>query len=287
MQASACPVLVTRPEGEAEAWGQQLQSQGVAAEVLSLIAIGPWGNQADVARAWGLLARADCAAVLFVSRSAVRHFFKPNSPAAQVNPAAAAINFVAHQLPAALRFLAPGPGTAAELLAHGVPAAQIDTPAVDAQQFDSQALWGVVGQRDWRGSQVLLVGGVSLQEGRAVGTGQARSWLTQQFEHAGAGVHTLDVYARQCPLLDAAQIARATRAQTDASVWLFSSSEALANLLAQPALGAADWSCALAVATHPRIAQAVRAAGWGQVADARPTVLEVIRAVRSIESKPP
>ena len=119
--------------------------------------------------AWAQLA--DYAALMFVSGNAVTYFF-----------AARPAN--APPLSPQLRFMAPGPGTAKVLEAHGVPAAQIDTPAGNASQFDSEALWEVVGARPWGGQRVLIVRGQSGASPDASAPG--RQWLATQFETAGA-----------------------------------------------------------------------------------------------------
>ncbi|MGH6638901.1 MAG: uroporphyrinogen-III synthase, partial [Polaromonas sp.] len=76
-------------------------------------------------------------------------------------------------------------------------------------------------------------------------------------------------------------------ASADGSVWLFSSSEAVANLARLPVMQAMDWSRARAVATHPRILDAVRAAGWGVVVESRPALKDIRDTLRSIESSYP
>ena len=68
-----------------------------------------------------------------------------------------------------------------------------------------------------------------------------------------------------------------SEAATDGSVWLFSSSEAVGHL------PAADWSQARAVATHPRIAEAVRAAGWGVVVESRPALTDILASIESMQ----
>ena len=181
--------------------------------------------------------------------------------------------------------MAPGPGTASALLAAGVSAAQIDSPALDAAQFDSEALWQLVGARDWQGKRVLLVRGSS--EGLGAGVSSGRDWLSQRLKEAGAAVDVVSVYERRAPVLTALQLQQAQKAATDGSVWLFSSSEALANLLALPGLQAVDWSGARAVATHPRIETAVLAAGWGVVSGSRPALADMVATLASIESGHP
>ena len=287
--SSSVRVLVTRPEPDAAHWAVQLRQAGFAAEALALIDIGPVTEPAAVqalAGAWrGLDGYAAC---MFVSGHAVAHFFKPNAALAQAGIGQAAINTVADgdffSRAPGLRFLAPGPGTAAALRAAGVPAAQIDAPPPDASQFDSEALWRVVGARDWRGAKVLIVRGHSAG---AEGPSSGRDWIAQQWQAAGASVDFVGAYQRCAPRLSPAQIARARQASADGSVWLFSSSEALAHLLGQPGLHGVDWRGARAVATHPRIAQAVRQAGWGVVVPSRPALQDIARALGSIESQHP
>ena len=321
--AGRSPVIVTRPAREAEHWVRQLRQCGLAAEALPLIEIAPASGRADVqalATAWKALD--GYAACLFVSGNAVAYFFKGKTAPAPDLHAQPAINTIANAegvpalegLPPDLRFMAPGPGTVAALVAAGVPAAQIDAPAPDALQFDSEALWAVVGGRDWQGRRVLIVRGETL--GRAVRADSAavsnlsgltnspghqgvagissrptgspgRDWISRQWLAAGAQVDFVCVYQRGAPMLTDAQVARARAASADGSVWLFSSSEAVANLVGLPSLSGVDWRQARAVATHPRIVQAVRAAGWGVVVESRPALKDINDSVASIESSQP
>jgi uroporphyrinogen-III synthase len=62
-------------------------------------------------------------------------------------------------------------------------------------------------------------------------------------------------------------------------VWLFSSSEAVANLRAL--LPDQSWQQARAVATHPRIAQAARDAGFAVVCESRPALADVVASIES------
>lgn len=278
-------VIVTRPEPDAAPWVRQLEQAGIAAEAFPLIDIAPVGSAADVQAlqdAWQALD--GYAACLFVSGHAVASFFKQNKALAQCVPAQLAINNIAsegsRQIPPGLRFMAPGPGTVAALLAAGVPAAQVDAPAADASQFDSEALWQVIGARDWRGRKVLIVRG---QSAGGQGATAGRDWIVRQWQDAGASVDFVGVYQRRPPGVSEAQVARARQASADGSVWLFSSSEAVANLVGLAGLQGVDWGRARAVATHPRIAQAARAAGWGVVVESRPALKDIRQTLGSIE----
>lgn len=166
----------------------------------------------------------------------------------------------------------------------GVPAEQIDAPPPDAGQFDSQALWQVIGPRDWQGQRVLVVRGDSVTAGSpgSPAATPGRDWIARQWTDAGAMVDFVSVYERRPPLLTPAQCQRAHAASTDGSVWLFSSSEAVDNLLGTAALAGVDWALARAVATHPRIAERVRRAGWGRVEESRPALADIARAVAVI-----
>jgi uroporphyrinogen-III synthase len=145
----------------------------------------------------------------------------------------------------------------------GWPSAQIDAPAPDAPQFDSEALWAVVQERA-RAAQTQGPARVLIVRG-ADGQGQmaGRDWLAQQLQQAGLQLLQVVAYARRAPVLSAQQQAHARQAVQDGSWWLFSSSEAAVHLqLACPAL---DVSRAQALATHPRIAERLRRMGWGRV----------------------
>ncbi|MEO6319679.1 MAG: uroporphyrinogen-III synthase [Polaromonas sp.] len=279
-------VIVTRPARDAALWVRQLQQAGIAAEAFPLIDIAPLSGAASVQAlhdAWQALD--DYAACLFVSGHAVEHFFKENTDFAQAASAQEVINSLESRafqpVPPGLRFMAPGPGTVAALLAAGIPAAQVDAPQPDASQFDSEALWQVIGRRDWQGRRVLIVRG---QSTGAPGNTSGRDWIVGQWQAAGAHVDFVGVYQRLPPALNDAQLQRARQAGTDGSVWLFSSSEAVANLRQLAGLQGMDWRGARAVATHPRIAEAVREAGWGVVVESRPALRDIQYTLGSIES---
>ena len=238
---SAPVVLVTRPEREAGPWAQALQAEGVPAQVFPLIEISPLSDMSGLQAAWAQVSK--CTAVMFVSANAVRFFMAARPTGLDLG---------------ACRAWSTGPGTQAALLAGGWPADQIDSPAADSPQFDSEALWALVAGQLASGARVLIVRG-------ADGAGQlaGRDWLAQQLADAGVQVQQVLAYARRAPALSAAQQLRAVQAMRDGSLWLFSSSEAAQHLLqACPGL---DLGCARALATHPRIAERLRQAGWGQV----------------------
>lgn len=251
-------LVVTRPAPEAGRWVERLRAAGHDAFALPLLAIGPAPDPAAVRRAWDGLAR--LAAVMFVSANAVAGFFSaaPARPWPAGGP----------------RAWAPGPGTREALRAAGVPAVLIDSPPATAAQFDSEALWPVVAGRLARGDRVLLVRGA---DGR--GAGRGREWLSEQLRAAGAQVETIAAYTRTAPAWDAAQRAQARAAAAGDALWIFSSSQALAHL--QQLLPGQDWRGARALATHPRIAAAARALGFGEVRESRPALEDMVASIES------
>ena len=257
-------VLVTRPSPEAERWVNALHQRGIAAEPLPLIAIQPLGATAPLARARASLR--SYAVVMFVSPNAVRCFYESNSPAAQPQWAQAAIE---------TRAWSPGPGTTQVLLEAGWPLARIDQPAADAAQFDSESLWRQVGGQVRQGLRVLIVRG-----GDAEGRPSGREWLAAQLQAAGVEVDEVAAYRRAAPAAEGAWLARAAAGAHDGSVWLFSSSEAVANL--RHHLPQTSWQRARALATHPRIADAARAAGFGAVTPVRPMLDAVASSIKSL-----
>ena len=258
-------VIVTRPAPDAQRWVDQLQQRGINAEALPLIEIASAPDVSAARAAWAKLSH--YAAVMFVSGNAVEHFFAARRPEAE--PPAHDLTALPH-----VRFMAPGPGTEQVLAAQGVPAAQIDTPHADAAQFDSEALWQVIGQRDWAGQRVLIVRG---QSGTLEAVATGREWLARQLENAGASVDFVVVYERRAPRFTPAQLQRIAASQRDGSVWLFSSSEALAHLPQ-----GTDWSQAKAIATHRRIAQAAQAAGWGVIIESRPALDDIVASIELV-----
>lgn len=257
-------VIVTRPELEARQWVTELTANGLDAVALSLIDIGPADDQSALIQAWDHLR--DYVGVMFVSGNAVRYFF-----AAKPTDDASRIDFSADRT----RAWGPGPGTAKALMAAGLPSAWLDTPAADAGQFDSETLWQLVASQVHAGHRVLIVRGGDEQGSAAQGVG--RDWFAKRVADAGATAEFVVSYQRRSPQFDAQQTALAQEAAVDGSVWLFSSSEAVNHLLAS--LPGQPWTSARALVTHPRIAAAVRSAGFGEVHESRPTLPDVVAAL--------
>jgi uroporphyrinogen-III synthase len=254
-------VIVTRPAAQAAAWVADLRRDGFDAVAMPLIAIAAPADPAPVQQAWHRLA--DHALVFFVSANAVLHFFA-------LRPAGAS-------WPAGTRAAAPGPGTAAALRAQGLPAAAVVEPAAQAPAFDSESLWAGLHNEPWAGRSVLVVRGEN-----------GRDWLAEQLRAAGATVLFVAAYARAAPQPDCAgqSLLAGARAAPGRHLWLLSSSEAVQHLVAL--WGGAVPAGARALASHPRIAQTARDAGFAQVLACAPDPAAVRQAIRgaSIQSAP-
>lgn len=259
-------LVVTRPEPEASLWVGKLMAKGWTAQPIPLIEIGEPHEPPvldalnDWRRRWPTMD-----AMMFVSGAAVSHFFSTTATAAVTG--------------SRTRFWAPGPATADALRATGVPGDRIDAPARDAPQFDSEHLWPVVAAQARPGAQVLIVRGASEGALTQAQAGNGRDWLIGQCEAAGARVEACVAYERRPPVWTPAQRECASAALGPQFVWLFSSSEALSNL--QCLLPGTLWQGTAALATHPRIAEAVRRAGFDPVIIARPGLADVMRALES------
>lgn len=272
-------VIVTRPQNDAPRWVRALQDQGIEALALPLIAIRPVAAAGSLIAAWqtGL----QCDAIMFVSTPAVDHFFAARPQGLDTSA-----------LAAGPRFWAPGPGTRAALVRHGVAAQRIDAPAPDGGQFDSEALWQIVAGQVAQGSHILIVRGASHDvtlarlahdvsgDQPATADGQGREWLANQLRLAGAVVRFAVAYWRAAPEPLALQKACTDNAIGEGDLWLFTSSQAIGYLA--DGLPAQDWSRARALATHPRIATTAREAGFGVVSESRPALADIIASIKSL-----
>jgi uroporphyrinogen-III synthase len=267
----ALRVLVTRPAEQAAPWVARLRAEGLDALSLPLIAIGAPQDPFPVEQAWAHIDTYD--GVMFVSANAAHYFFR-------LRPQ----KLASIEIPEAFkpRAFATGPGTVAALRACGVAVDRIDAPDAKSGQFDSEALWEVIKADVQPGQRLLIVRGAQESgEGTSpVSNGEGRDWFAQQVQAEGGYVEFVVAYQRQAPVLGINAMALVQTAAQDGSVWLFSSSEAVANLqLACPGQG---WSQARAVATHSRIAQAARDAGFATVLVSRPDLIDILASIESL-----
>ena len=257
-------VIVTRPAAQAASWVAQLQGRGIAAAALPLIGIAAPVDPVAVRDAW--LALAEKRLVFFVSPNAAECFF---SARLEHTHAIWPTNVVA---------ASPGPGTSEVLRRCGVPATLIVEPPADAPQFDSESLWGVLQARSWAAAPVLVVRGDG-----------GRDWLADQLRRSGAQVDFVAAYRRVAARIDGLELAllRAALAAPEQHLWFFSSSEAIDHLCDEferqaPTAGLPDWARAVALTTHPRIAERARRAGFGRVLASRPTLDAVVACIQSM-----
>jgi uroporphyrinogen-III synthase len=243
--------LVTRPAAQARERVDALRARGIDAHALPLIDIVPPADVAPLRQLWARLD--EHALLMFVSANAVLHFMQQRPRGAH--------------WPATLQAAATGPGTAAALRDSGVPATQVAAP--QRAPYDSEHLWQLLRGGDWHGRHVVVLRG---EDGR--------DWLAERLTSAGAQVEALAAYGRRAPTPDAAgrRLLNEARAAPSDHLWLFSSSLALQHLAA---LGVQDGGRAPALASHPRIAQAARTAGFDVLALAE---FEIDALARQIES---
>lgn len=262
-------IIVTRPRREAEAWVSKLRALRLDAVALPLIYIGAPPHSDAVEQSWRNLHQYQ--AVMFVSSNAVSYFFQSNQALAGDKWAPYAMK---------VRAWATGPGTLQALLAQSVPASCIDAPAADSKQFDSEALWSRVQSQVKTGDKVLIVRGCSADPDDTESVAMnGRPWLADQLTAAGVQVDFVVSYQRSAPLLDADELQLMAQGSCDGSLWLLSSSEAVTNLMQ---LSTLNWSQARALATHPRIAQTARDAGFGVVYESRPLLADVAASIESL-----
>ena len=261
-------VIVTRPAAQAASWVAQLQGRGIAAAALPLIGIAAPVDPVAVRDAW--LGLADKRLVFFVSPNAAECFFSAR-PDPDPDPEHAV-------WPTNVDAASPGPGTSEVLRRCGVPATLIVEPPANAPQFDSESLWGVLQVRSWTAAPVLVVRGDG-----------GRDWLADQLRRSGAEVDFVAAYRRVAARIDGLELAllQAALAAPGEHLWFFSSSEAIDHLCDEverqaPTAGLPAWARAVALTTHPRIAERAQRAGFGRVLASRPTLDAVVACIQSM-----
>jgi uroporphyrinogen-III synthase len=262
-------VIVTRPDGDAQRWVRDLLALGHDAVALPLIQIGANDDVQAVAQAWQTLG--NYVGAMFVSGNAVQHFFALKPPLALDFTKESALK---------IRAWATGPGTAQALLRAGVDPARLDAPDPESAQFDSENLWQRVSHQVHAGNRVLIVRGGDGATGGYASSGLGREWFSNRVGSVGGIVDFVVSYQRSSPAFTAHELALARDSAVDGSVWLMSSTEAVANLKAW--LPGQSWRGARALATHPRIATAAQEAGFGVVQESRPTLRDVVASIESM-----
>ncbi len=255
-------VVVTRPEQDASAWIDSLNEAGFKTTRFPLLERSEFLTTQAALDALVLLKRSQ--AVMFVSANAVRFL----AHALRHQP-----DWVEHFQVA--RAWCTGPGTAAALAQCGISDSQIDQPASQSRQLDSEALWDVVASQVVQDMNVLFVRGAD-ESGATAG----RDWLALELGKSHAKVSAIAAYQRTPTQLTEAQKAQVQQFIADGAIWVFSSSAALQTLVAQCPL--ANWSRAKATVTHPRMADLAQKMGWGAVAIAPPGLSSLQASIKSL-----
>jgi uroporphyrinogen-III synthase len=263
LQIAMPQVVVTRPKQDANSWVQALSDAGYQAIEFPLLELSEFLNAQTADEALIQIKRSH--AVMFVSANAVRFLAQALQSRSE---------WVAHFKNGA-RAWCTGPGTAAALVQIGVPFEQIDQPALQAKQLDSEALWEVVSPQVTPDMNVLFVRGAD-ESGAAAG----RDWLAQKLEKSQVRVGTIAAYQRSAAQLTSFQKERDHQLIAEGAIWLFSSSAALQNLMAQ--CPEANWADAKATVTHPRMADLAQKKGWGFVSIAPPGIHSMLASIKSL-----
>jgi uroporphyrinogen-III synthase len=254
------PVIVTRPSAPGQRLAAALRQRGFDAAWWPAFDILPPADEAAVRRALDRLADYDLA--LFVSPNAVH----------------ATAERLAGEWPAGTVIGAVGASTRDAALAElrGAATSPLVAPD-DGEESGSEGFW-----RAWRESgraarRVLLL--------RAA-TG--RDWIIDQLRAADAEVDAVAVYGR-CPhrLSEGEQARLRTWMQRGGSpAVIVSSAEAVGTVVDQVRgiQGADEWLRAgRAIATHPRVAQRLQAAGFLNVVTSGSDDSSVIRKLESLQ----
>jgi uroporphyrinogen-III synthase len=254
------PVIVTRPAAPGQRLAAALRHRGCDVAWWPAFDILPPADESAVRRALGGLADYDLA--LFVSPNAVH----------------ATAERLTVEWPAGTVIGAVGASTRDAALAtlRGAAAATLVAPD-DGDESGSEGFWRAWQASGRRARRVLLL--------RAA-TG--RDWIVDQLRAADAEVDALAVYDRRPHRLEEGERARLrTWIQRGAApAVIVSSAEAVGAILEQVrgVEGAAQWlQAGHAIATHPRVAQRLQAAGFLDVVIADSDDSSVIRKLESFQ----
>ncbi|MGW8391593.1 uroporphyrinogen-III synthase [Pseudoduganella sp. HUAS MS19] len=194
------PVVITRPIGQAEPLAGRIRALGRQVEVLPLLEISPLRDQEPLRSA--LAGLAGYQLVAFVSPNAIEAAFA-HIPA----------------WPEGLQAAVVGEASRLALVAKGVPASQIASPA-DPAHSDTEHLLQALELPALRGARVMIVRGDA-----------GRELMAEAFRAAGAEVTVLPAYRRAVPQLTPALAARLLTLLATPADWVITSSEALRGLV--------------------------------------------------------
>ena len=253
------PVIVTRPAAAGRELHRCLSLAGWPVLWLPAFDIGGAPDVAAVRRTLADLAGYQL--VVFVSPHAV----------------AAAAPFIKGSWPDATALGVVGRATEESALAEiaGAATAVRVAPAANAAP-GSEGLWGAWTASGLQASRVLII--------RAQG---GRDWLAETFAQAGVAVDLLAAYTRIAHRIqeeERDEVSRLIGGGT-APVVIFSSSEAVSALdgqLSQLAEANGWVRGGVALATHPRIAERLRAAGYDRIVTSEADDLAVLAKLESL-----
>lgn len=270
-------VIVTRPAQDAQFLIDALRARGRTVLPLPVIAIRPVDDPSALARTMARIT--DYRLVVFVSPNAIRQALAHRSGA----------------WPRDVTIGVMGPGSVATLAASGIaaPGNEVVAPApsggpggIRNDRFDSEALFATLDatlglSHDFEG-RVLIVRGNG-----------GRAWFADRLQSLGIAVDEVEAYRRVCPEVDAVASLALTRLFTARlpAVFVVTSSEGVGNLMSiverAIARGAAassqdveSWLFGMPiVASHRRIAETARRAGFSRVALCGPGDVGVLAAI--------
>ncbi len=251
-------VVVTRPGEAGQALAEELRHDGQPAEWLPAF---EFGAAPDEPQARAVLARlADFDLAIFVSPQAAR----------------ATAGLMSQPWPVGTAIAAVGAGTRSAVL-DSIPGASATTvlaPSGDEEAggSGSESLWPLLQAMQPAPRRVLLL--------RAE---HGRDWLTGRLQQAGATVTPLAVYSRRAHVPSAQARARLAVAAANGLACVITSSDAvdaLSDMLGSLPDVLAALRRGVVLASHPRIAERLRAAGFARVAACPPKSAAVLAALR-------
>ena len=239
------PIIVTRAGEAGRALACALQDAGEESLWVPAFELGPAPDAGHVSEVLARLSSYNLA--VFVSPAAVE------ATAARLDgpwPAATAIGAVGAGTRRAIRARIPGAALA--------PLFAPEAPESGSEGSGSEQLWQVLSPSINRLHRVLIL--------RAE---HGREWLHDQMSAAGARVDAVAVYTRRVAMIssNAAATVRGWQAAGRNAVLVIASSEAVDAVIRQldGLVGVAWTRSALALASHERIAQRLRTAGFVRV----------------------
>lgn len=235
------PVVITRPQAQAEPLAAQLAARGVPAEVFPLLDILPLSDPAPLK---AKLAQLD--------RYALVAFVSPNAVDAAFAHIAA--------WPSSVIAAVVGEGSRRALARHGLndTNARIVSPT-DPHRTDSETLLEVLDLAALRGQHALII---RAETGREL--------LAERLRSAGVEVEQVAAYRRAAPGMDAARQSQLQHLLATDNDWIVTSSEALRVLQdhVRQLAGDEGWRHMTAkrlIVPHERIAETARALGFARV----------------------